>query len=387
MRRPDLTVLAIPAFVGAMGAEFAWQRAHPAAPGEDRPGDYELNDTIASLTMGVGSLVAPFVTGPLMRRLTPGRTRLGTALLLVGAAAGLATTVGDVLRQRREHGGRLPEAGTLPSDARPAVTVRSRADALALLTSRCAVAAVGSSALAAASVWATGTSATRLARLSPIPMRAGAGAYLLAIAGWDLLYYWNHRLAHESRWLWAVHVVHHSSERYNLSTALRQPVAEGLTMTVPYGLLALLGIPPRYIEDARALNLIYQFWIHTEAVTSIGWLEKILNTPSHHRAHHGSQRQYLDINHGSILILWDKLFGTFEPERDRVAYGLTRNLGTFDPRVIAAHEWMDIAADIVSAPTWSDRYGFLVRGPGWAHARRQGIAPAREHPVAGPVAG
>ncbi len=387
MRRPDLTVLAIPAFVGAMAAEFHWQRTHPAAPGENRPGDYELNDTIASLTMGVGSLVAPFVTGPLLRRLTPGRTKLGTALLVAGATAGVVATAGDVLRAKKAHGGELPPAGTLPSDARPPVTVRSRVDALGLMTAGSAVAAVGSTAIAAASVWATQASATRLARISPFATKAGVGAYLLAIAGWDFIYYWNHRISHESRWLWAVHVVHHSSERYNLSTALRQPVADGMTMSLPYGLLALLGIPPRYIEDARALNLIYQFWIHTEAVTSIGWLEKVLNTPSHHRAHHGSQRQYLDINHGSILILWDRLFGTFEPEDEQVVYGLTRNIDSFDPRVIATHEWRDIAADIASAPTWADRYGFLLRGPEWAHARRDEIAPARNQPVAVPVAG
>ncbi len=392
MKRPDLTVLAIPAFVGAMGAEFWWQRTHPAQPGENRPGDYELNDTIASLTMGVGSLVAPLVTGPAIRRLSPGATRAGTALLVVGAAAGIATTVGDVLRRRRDHGGALPEAGTLPSDEAPPTTVRSRVDALGMLTSRSAVVAVGSTAIAAASVWATQASATRLARLAPVRMRTGVVPYLLAVAGWDFLYYWNHRLAHESRWLWAVHVVHHSSERYNLSTALRQPVADGFTMSVPYGLLALLGVPPRYIEDARAINLIYQFWIHTEAVKSIGWLEKVLNTPSHHRAHHGSQRQYLDINHGSILILWDKLFGTFEPEDEAVVYGLTRNIESFDPRVIATHEWRDIAADIATAPTWRDRYAFLLRGPGWAYERREQLAPVADEPealepVSVPVAG
>lgn len=382
MQRPDLTVLAIPAFIGAMGAEFWWQRKHPAQPGVNRPGDYELNDTIASLTMGIGSLVAPLITGPVIRRLAPGTTKAGTALLVTGVAAGLATTVGDVLRQRRENGGELPEAGTLPSDEEPAVTVRSRVDALGMLTSRSSVAAVGSTAIAAASVWATQTSATRLTRLAPVRLRTGAAAYLLAIAGWDFLYYWNHRLSHESRWLWAVHVVHHSSERYNLSTALRQPVAEGFTMTVPYGLLTLLGVPPKYIEDARAINLIYQFWIHTEAVKSIGWLEKVLNTPSHHRAHHGSQRQYLDINHGSILILWDKLFGTFEPEDETVVYGLTRNIESFDPRVIATHEWRDIASDISTAPTWSDRFSFLLRGPGWAYERREELAPVSGAPEA-----
>ena len=387
MQRPDLTVLAIPAFVGAMGAEFWWQRKHPAAPGEERAGDYELNDTIASLAMGIGSLIAPFVTGPIIRRLTPGSTRAGNVLVGLGVAAGVATTIGDVLRRRAEHGGTLPAAGTLPSDQTPPTTVRSRVDALGLMTSGSAVAAVGSTAVAAASIWAMQTSATTLAERSPLSMRSGAAAYLLAVAGWDVIYYWNHRLAHESRWLWAVHVVHHSSERYNLSTALRQPVADGVTMAVPYGLLALLGIPPRYIEDARAINLIYQFWIHTEAVTSIGWLEKVLNTPSHHRAHHGSQRQYLDINHGSILILWDKLFGTFEPEVERVRYGLTRNLETYNLGTIATHEWRDIAKDISTAPTWSDRFGFLLRGPGWAYERRDALAPAALEPVSEPVAG
>ncbi|WP_068257220.1 sterol desaturase family protein [Janibacter corallicola] len=383
MARPDLTVLAIPAFVGAMGAEFWWQRKHPARPGEDRPGDYELNDTIASLSMGIGSLVAPFVTGPLVRRLTPGRTRAGTALLVAGLAAGVATTVGDVLRQKRAHGGELPEAGTLPSDQPAPETVRSRVDALGLMTSGSAVAAVGSSAVSAASIWAMQTSATRLAELSPVKPRTGAAAYLLAIAGWDFLYYWNHRMSHESRWMWAVHVVHHSSERYNLSTALRQPVAESFSLSAPYGLLALLGIPSRYIEDARAINLIYQFWIHTEAVRSIGWLEKVLNTPSHHRAHHGSQRQYLDINHGSILILWDKLFGTFEPEVERVRYGLTRNIDSYNLGTIATHEWRDIATDIATAPTWSDRVGFLLRGPGWAYERREALAD--RPPVSEPI--
>jgi sterol desaturase/sphingolipid hydroxylase (fatty acid hydroxylase superfamily) len=387
MQRPDLTVLAIPAFVGAMGAEFWWQRKYPAAPGEDRAGDYELSDTIASLAMGVGSLVAPFVTGPLMRRLTPGSTKAGSVLVGLGVAAGVATTVGDVLRRRADHGGTLPAAGTLPSDQTPPTTVRSRIDALGLMTSGSAVAAVGSTAVAAASIWAMQTSATRLAARTPFAMRSCAAAYLIAIAGWDFIYYWNHRLAHESRWLWAVHVVHHSSERYNLSTALRQPVADGVTMAVPYGLLALLGIPPKYIEDARAINLIYQFWIHTEAVTSIGWLEKVLNTPSHHRAHHGSQRQYLDINHGSILILWDKLFGTFEPEVERVRYGLTRNIDTYNLGTIATHEWRDIAKDISTAPTWSDRFGFLLRGPGWAYERRDALAPAALEPVSAPVAG
>jgi sterol desaturase/sphingolipid hydroxylase (fatty acid hydroxylase superfamily) len=369
MPRPDLTVLAIPAFFGAMGAEYVWQRRHPASAGENRAGDYELNDTIASLAMGVGSLIAPFIAKKVLDPLTPGSGRWGKALLGTALAAGTLTAVGDIVRRRAEGG--LPEAGTLPAAAPGGfVPVRSRVDALGQVTGAAAVAAVGSAALSVATTWSAQTSGRRLFRLGGRDLGTGAAATALAILGWDAIYYWNHRLSHECRWLWAVHVVHHSSERYNLSTALRQPVAEGVTLTVPYGLLALAGIRPSVIENARALNLIYQFWIHTEAVRKIGWLEKVLNTPSHHRVHHGTNRQYLDRNHGSILILWDKLFGTFEPEGDRVVYGLTTNIDTFNLARIATHEWRDIAQDVAAARAWRDRFGFLLRGPGWAARRR-----------------
>ncbi len=136
---------------------------------------------------------------------------------------------------------------------------------------------------------------------------------------------------HESRHLWAIHVVHHSSERYNLSTALRQPVADTLGTSVPYGLLCLAGISPELVATARGVNLLYQFWIHTETIGRLGPTEAVLNTPSHHRVHHGSNRQYLDRNHGSILIVWDRLFGTFEPEDEPVVYGLTKDIKTFNP--------------------------------------------------------
>lgn len=357
MPRVDLTVLAIPAFVGAMGAEYAWQRRHRAEPGTTRAGDYEFRDTVTSLTMGLGSLLAPYVSKKLLDPLTPGVGRWAKALVGTAAAAAAVTTVADVARRRAD----LPAGGALPP---------ARAEALARLGGAGAVAAVGATALAAATTWAAQTGGQRLFARASRDLGTGAAAHLLAILGWDAIYYWNHRLSHESRWLWAVHVVHHSSERYNLSTALRQPVAEGVTLSVPYGLLALLGVRPSLIENARALNLIYQFWIHTEAIGSIGWLEKVLNTPSHHRVHHGSNRRYLDRNHGSILIIWDKLFGTFEPEVERPVYGLTRNIDTFDPRRVATHEWRDIARDIVGSRTWADRFGYLLRGPGWAYSRR-----------------
>ncbi len=361
MGRADLTVLAIPGFLGAMAAEYTWQRRHPGRPGDARPGDYELRDTLTSLSMGLASLVAPYAMKRLLDPVTPGVGRLAKVLLGGTVAGAAATTVADIARLRRTTG--LPQAGVIPG-GRPT----------SAWSGASAVAAVGGTALAAATTWSTVTSGQRLFARHGRDLGGGPLVSALAVLGWDAIYYWNHRLSHESRWLWAVHVVHHSSERYNLSTALRQPVFEGVTMGVPYGLLALAGIRPAVIENARALNLLYQFWIHTEAIPRLGPLEKVLNTPSHHRVHHGSNRRYLDRNHGSILIVWDRLFGTFEPEGERVVYGLTRNIDTFDPRRVLTHEWCDLARDIARSTTWADRFGFLLRGPGWADRRRAELA-------------
>ena len=377
MGRPDLTVLAIPAFVGAMGAEYAWQRRHPAPPGTSRAGDYALADTLASLTMGVGSLVAPFVTKGLLDPVTPGVGRHAKLLMGTAVLASAATTVADVVRRRRATGG-LPPAGTVPDDLRASSSTPDAAAALSPATpatlgrsahGATAAAAVAATALTVATTWAAQTSGTRLFARTRRDLGTGWAATAFAVLGWDAIYYWNHRLNHECRWLWAMHVVHHSSERYNLSTALRQPVAEGLTMSVPYGLLALAGVRPSVLENARALNLIYQFWIHTEVVRSIGWLENVLNTPSHHRVHHGTNRQYLDRNHGSILIVWDRLFGTFEREDEPDVYGLTTNIETFNPLRIATHEWRDLLRDVAGASTWAERWSVLLRGPGWVAER------------------
>lgn len=378
----DLTVLAIPGFVAAMAGEFAWQKRHPAEG--TRAGDYELADTLASLSMGVGSLIAPYITGPLQSRLHPRTSRYGRALMGLALGAAAVATAGDVVRRVRTTG--LLEAGTLPSSTpeaptrdddetgRPDPAVRPSAapipPALRRITGSAAVTAVASTVVTVATVWSAETAAAKLFRRTPLDLGSGPLAHAVAILGWDAIYYWNHRLGHESRWLWAMHVVHHSSERYNLSTALRQPVAEAVTVQVPFGLLALLGVRPSVVLNARAVNLIYQFWIHTEVIRSIGPLEAVFNSPSHHRVHHGSNRRYLDRNHGSILIVWDKLFGTFEPEGERAVYGLTTNIDTFNPARIATHEWRAIARDVFGSRTWSDRVGYLVRGPGWAGARQ-----------------
>jgi sterol desaturase/sphingolipid hydroxylase (fatty acid hydroxylase superfamily) len=379
----DLTVAAIPAFIGAMGAEYLWQRSHPVEPGT-RAGDYQLADTVASLAMGVGSLVAPYVAKKVLDPVTPGVGRHVRTLLAVGAATAVLTTVGDVVRRRLGPGG-LADPQTVPAEVRavqeelagirqgPATEPASQAPvglAFRRTHAGLAVSAVASTALVVSTTWAAMTSGKQLFERSPLDLGAGAWACGAGVLGWDFIYYWNHRASHESRWLWAVHVVHHSSERYNLSTALRQPVAEGITLSVPYGLLALAGVRPGLIEQARGINLIYQFWIHTEAIKRLSWVERVFNTPSHHRVHHGSNRQYLDRNHGSILILWDKLFGTFEEEDEPVVYGLTRNIDSFNPVTIAGHEWLDLAEDVASAQNWHDRWSFLLRGPGWAYARR-----------------
>jgi len=182
----------------------------------------------------------------------------------------------------------------------------------------------------------------------------------------DFIYYWYHRTHHTIRVLWASHVVHHSSEFYNLSTALRQPWTP--FSSLPYWIpLALLGFSPWMILLAQSWNLLYQFFIHTERVDRL-WkpVELVMNTPSHHRVHHGSQSQYLDKNYAGILIIWDRLFGTFEPEGERVQYGLTTNIGTWNPVRVATHEFAAIWRDVRSAASWRDRWRYVTKGPGWS---------------------
>lgn len=350
----DLTVAAIPGYFGSMGVEYAWQRRHAAERGPTA-GDYERHDTLASLTMGVASLLVPLATERLLRPLVPGKGRYGKALVATALTAAVVTTVADQVRRRAvNRAGRRRLERAAEHAARVGGVVAVAAGATAVAT------AVGTRTTPGA-LWERRV--VRDLGTGPVPLA-------LAVLGWDFLYYWNHRLMHTSRYLWAYHVVHHSSERYNLSTALRQPVAGSFGVFLPYGLLALLGIRPQLIEDARGINLLYQYWIHTEAIRRIGRAEAVLNTPSHHRVHHGSNPEYLDRNHGSILIAWDKVFGTFVPERAPVVYGLTTNIDTFNPVRIATHEYVDILRDVAGADGWGERLAYVVRGPGWAYRRR-----------------
>lgn len=195
--------------------------------------------------------------------------------------------------------------------------------------------------------------------------------FVIAFVLDDFVYYWSHRWAHTVRWWWADHVVHHSSQHYNLSTALRQPWLNPLTLKfiVLGSWLVLIGFPPAMIAFVGALNLIYQFWIHTEAVGKM-WapIEAVMNTPSHHRVHHATNPRYLDRNYAGVFIIWDRLFGTFEAETDEeeIRYGIVRNLGTHNPLTICLHEWWGILKDIRSARSPREVLGYWLGPPGWS---------------------
>ena len=185
----------------------------------------------------------------------------------------------------------------------------------------------------------------------------------------DFRYYWWHRISHERRFFWASHVVHHSSQHYNLTTALRQPwtglVTGALLTKTP---LVLLGFHPAMILFVGGVNLVYQFWIHTEMVGRLGPFEWVMNTPSHHRVHHATNPRYLDSNYAGVFIIWDRLFGTFVREADdeKPRYGIIKNLGAFNPAAIAFHEWIGIGRDLLGARSMRERLGYVLGPPGWS---------------------
>lgn len=204
--------------------------------------------------------------------------------------------------------------------------------------------------------------------------------WVIAILGVDLLYYTYHRIAHRVRLIWATHQAHHSSRYFNLATALRQKWNNSgeILIWIP---LPLLGIPPWMVFAAFSVNLIYQFWVHTERIDKLPRpFEFVFNTPSHHRVHHGMDPQYLDKNYGGILIIWDRLFGTFAPERFRPHYGLTKQVDTFNIWTLQVHEYAAIARDVRAATRLRDRLGFIFGPPGWQPA------PAAPAPVSMPAA-
>ncbi|KQS03168.1 C-5 sterol desaturase [Sphingomonas sp. Leaf357] len=195
--------------------------------------------------------------------------------------------------------------------------------------------------------------------------------FVLAFVIDDLAYYVFHRMAHRVRWFWASHVIHHSSQHYNLSTALRQTwtgfISLGFLFRLP---LALIGFPPPMLVFVAGINLVYQFWIHTETIGKCPrWFEAVMNTPSHHRVHHATNARYLDTNYAGVFIVWDRMFGTFTPERadDPPRYGIVHNLGSFNLLWAAFHEWIGIAKDVWAAPDWRARLNYMIKPPGWSH--------------------
>ncbi len=195
-------------------------------------------------------------------------------------------------------------------------------------------------------------------------------AWIICFVLDDLLYYAFHRSAHRVRWFWASHVNHHSSQHYNLSTALRQTWTGFFAFSFIFDIpLFLLGFPPAMIFFVSGLNLIYQFWIHTEAIDKCPrWFEAVMNTPSHHRVHHATNPRYLDANYAGVFIIWDRMFGSFVPERaeDKCRYGLVHNLSTFNPLRIAFHEWASMFRDIYRAPSLRNIIGYTLGPPGWS---------------------
>ncbi|MER6777197.1 MULTISPECIES: sterol desaturase family protein [unclassified Streptomyces] len=214
---------------------------------------------------------------------------------------------------------------------------------------------------------------TAVYELTPLRVPFLWWTVLLMLLVQDFLYYWQHRLHHVIRILWACHVVHHSSRNFNLTTALRQPWTSATTWWFYLPMVAV-GVHPAAIPFCYGINLLYQFWVHTERIGKLPRpYEYVFNTPSHHRVHHASQGGYLDRNFGGILIVWDRMFGSWVGETDKPVYGLTKNINTYNPLRVATHEYAAIARDVRAAGSWRERAGRVFRGPGW-----QPAAPAAD---------
>lgn len=198
------------------------------------------------------------------------------------------------------------------------------------------------------------------------------GLFLLT----DFAYYWAHRMSHEVNLFWGGHVVHHQSEEFNLSVALRQSSFQTV-WTFAFSLpIALLGFNTLDFVLVSAFNTLYQFWIHTELINKMGWFEYLFNTPSHHRVHHGRNPKYIDKNHAGSLIIWDKLFGTFQAEEERPVYGITKPINSWNAVWANFSHYSDMARELKMIPSWGDRLRYLFKKPGWLPASMGGYRPA-----------
>lgn len=189
--------------------------------------------------------------------------------------------------------------------------------------------------------------------------------FIVLFVLYDLCFYWSHRMAHTVSLFWGGHVVHHQSEDFNLTVALRQS-STAFIWSFPFYLpLAVLGFDPIQFLTVGAFNLLYQFWIHTEHIGKIGWLEYIINTPSHHRVHHGRDPKYIDKNYAGVFIVWDRMFGTFKEEEERPTYGITKSLNSWNPLYANFAHYIDLYNYVKQSKSWSDTKNMLFKQPGW----------------------
>lgn len=195
---------------------------------------------------------------------------------------------------------------------------------------------------------------------------------------YDLCYYWAHRLSHEINLFWGGHVVHHSSEEYNLSVALRQSSTQTIWTFMFYLPLAVIGFDPVMLVLVSGINLLYQFWIHTEAIDRMGFLEKFMNTPSHHRVHHGRNPKYIDKNHGGTFIIFDKWFGTFQEEEERPTYGITTPVQSWNPVWVNISHYATMKKELGMISGIKDKMKYLFNKPGWLPEYLGGYRPVKD---------
>ncbi|MEM8590210.1 MAG: sterol desaturase family protein [Pseudomonadota bacterium] len=194
---------------------------------------------------------------------------------------------------------------------------------------------------------------------------------LLTLLACDFVYYWEHRVAHQVRLFWTQHAVHHSSRYMNVSVAVRFGPMEGVVSAIFHLPLVLLGFPPPLVLFGIIAVLAYQTWIHTELIGKLGVLDRILNTPANHRVHHGCDDKYLDKNYGGVLIIWDRLFGTYQAEEERPRYGLKRAFDSINPLVVWFSELPLFFRDLWRARSWRERWMHVFGPPGWAEDKHK----------------
>ncbi|MFO1392433.1 MAG: sterol desaturase family protein [Steroidobacteraceae bacterium] len=198
--------------------------------------------------------------------------------------------------------------------------------------------------------------------------------WVAGLVVYDFCYYWNHRLGHVSAVFWASHVVHHQSQEYNLTTALRQTSSGALLGWIFYLPMAIAGFPPQVFVVAAIIDLLYQYWIHTEQVGKLGWFDRWFASPSNHRVHHAVNDRYIDRNYGGIFMAWDRMFGSFVEETEPCVYGTRAPLDSWDPLWANLEVYVDLARKSWSAQRWRDRLLVWIKPPGWHPATETGLA-------------